>query len=201
MDIASSGFSRGRIIVAVAAVAGVALVVTAVAVFQPQKLFIDQEVNEALPGARLGGTTEGKGAAAQEAGQRSNGAKDAHASAGSKSKGEPSIQTLGAGTFTALAHPAHGRAELLELTDGKRFLRFEDFGVENGPDLRVYLAAAPSSADPAAFEESFIDLGALKGNVGDQNYEIPTGTSLEDYRSAVIWCRRFSAGFAVAPLE
>ena len=47
----------------------------------------------------------------------------------------------------------------------------------------------------------FVDLGGLKGNMGSSNYEIPDEVDLSKFKSAVVWCRRFSVGFAAAPLE
>jgi hypothetical protein len=72
--------------------------------------------------------------------------------------------------------------------------------VDNGPDLKVYLSPEPSSAEEGAFDDGSVSLGDLKGNIGDQNYEIPRGVDLERFRSAVVWCERFGVGFAVAPL-
>jgi hypothetical protein len=104
------------------------------------------------------------------------------------------------GTFRAIDHDAAGKALLLEV-DGAHFLRFENFEVENGPDLRVYLSSAPASGDDSTFDDDFIDLGGLKGNIGNQNYRLPDDADLDRYRSAVVWCRRFSVGFAVADLR
>ena len=176
-------------------VIGIAVLVAAAIVFvfvwfQPQKLVIDSEVNEALPGALpqpLDGGSRGAGSD-----QRSAISKNATPT--------PGMEIIGEGAFRALAHPASGHAKLLEVKGGDRYLRLEDFMVENGPDLRVYLSTAPSDSESAAFGNDFIDLGALKGNVGNQNYRIPTGADLDTVNSAVIWCRRFSVGFAVASI-
>lgn len=108
---------------------------------------------------------------------------------------------LAEGAFQSLEHATSGTAQVLELEDGSRFLRFEDLDTSNGPDLRVYLSEIPASDDWHAYGERFVDLGALKGNRGDQNYEIPEGTDLSHYESGVIWCRRFTVGFGVAPLD
>ena len=89
----------------------------------------------------------------------------------------------------------------MEIGDGRRFLRFEDLSTSNGPDLRVYLSEIPASDDWYAYGERFVDLGALKGNRGDQNYVLPDGLDLSEYKSAVIWCRRFTVGFGVAGLD
>jgi hypothetical protein len=64
----------------------------------------------------------------------------------------------------------------------------------------VYLSAGDPAGEPRALADDFVDLGRLKGNIGDQNYEVPAGTDLEKYRTAVIWCRRFTVAFAAAQL-
>ncbi|MFN2488529.1 MAG: DM13 domain-containing protein [Actinomycetota bacterium] len=111
-----------------------------------------------------------------------------------------SLETLAAGEFRALEHETSGRAVILESGPGRTFLRLQDLQTSNGPDLRVYLSEIPASDDWNAYGERFVDLGALKGNVGDQNYALPSDLDLSHYRSAVIWCRRFTVGFGVAPL-
>jgi hypothetical protein len=178
---------RRRLVLLAGAVIAVAAAFTLIW-FQPQKLVIDQTVNEELPGQSA--------AAATDTDQ-----KRASDSLRNAPEAKPSIETLGAGTFRALAHQVSGRAKLLELRNGDRYLRFESFEVENGPDLRVYAAQAKVTSDADAFGRDFIDLGALKGNVGDQNYRIPAGAPRQTLNSAVIWCRRFSVGFAAAPIE
>jgi hypothetical protein len=167
---------------------GIGLVVAVVAVwFQPQKLFIDKEVNEALPG--------------RENTVSENASEEAGAGSSKNDSQQSATETLGAGSFRALAHDVSGEAKLLQLANGERYLRFENFMVENGPDLRVYVASANARSEASAFGTDFIDLGALKGNVGDQNYKIPVDAARGSLNSAVIWCRRFSVGFAVAPVD
>ncbi len=142
--------------------------------FQPQKLFIEQTVDEALP-------------------------QPMSAMSSHDAPGEPAV--LAEGDFQRLEHPTSGMASIVELADGSRFLRFEDLDTSNGPDLRVYLSEIPASDDWYAYGKRFVDLGALKGNRGNQNYALPPDLDLEQYESAVIWCRRFTVGFGVAPLQ
>ena len=172
------------------ALAGVAVLVFVLVFFQPQKLFIDDEVDEALPAASAGEPAAEEPAGEEPAPKRDG---EARTPAGPK--------TLASGEFRGLDHRGTGRALIVELPDGKRYLRFEDLDVENGPDLKVYLAAAPSSSDSGAFDDDFVNLGELKGNKGNQNYELPDDVDLSKYKSAVVWCQRFSVGFAVAPVE
>ena len=90
---------------------------------------------------------------------------------------------------------------MLHRPGGHLILRLERLATSNGPDLRVYLSHVPAGSGLHAYRTGFIDLGALKGNRGSQNYAIPAGTDLAAFKSAVIWCRRFAVGFGVAPLS
>ncbi len=107
------------------------------------------------------------------------------------------------GTFGPRSHPGEGVAKVLNDGSEQRFLRFEEFATDNGPDLNVYLTTADADADAGEFGASgqFVDLGDLKGNVGEQNYEIPVGVDLEEFDTVVIWCVRFGVAFAAADLE
>ena len=105
------------------------------------------------------------------------------------------------GRFHSVAHETKGTASVHELGGGSRLLRLTDFATSNGPDVRVYLIAAPDASDDATVTKAgYLELGKLKGNEGDQNYEIPAGTDLTKYRAVTIWCRRFGVNFATAPL-
>ncbi|MGH2729625.1 MAG: DM13 domain-containing protein [Actinomycetota bacterium] len=175
-----------------AVMVGAGAVVALVAVllwFQPWKLWVDDRVNEAVPGSVE--------AEADEPDQEQPSPADDTAHGPIRPAGPT---TIASGEFRSLEHTTEGRALVLELPNGDRFLRFEDFETSNGPDLKVYLSSAPASSDDDAFNDDFVDLGTLKGNVGNQNYAIPPDVDLKEYASAVVWCRRFSVGFAVAPL-
>jgi hypothetical protein len=111
-------------------------------------------------------------------------------------------QVLAQGAFHGVAHESQGQAAILQLPDGRRVLRLTDFMTSNGPDVRVLLVAADDAGDHATVSQSgYVDLGALKGNLGDQNYDVPAEVDLARYRAATIWCRRFSANFGTAPLR
>ena len=113
---------------------------------------------------------------------------------------EPQIIVEAAGSFIDRSHPTQGSAMVLGDGSGQRFLRFEDFRTDNGPDLNVYLSAAPPDAPAGDFDNDFVDLGDLKGNVGAQNYEIPAGLDLNRYSTVAIWCVRFGVVFGAAEL-
>jgi hypothetical protein len=70
------------------------------------------------------------------------------------------------------------------------------FAVNNGPDLRVYLV--PGDGKDTG---KHIDLGGLKGNKGNQKYDVAAGADTARYRTVVIWCRAFSVAFARARLR
>ena len=113
---------------------------------------------------------------------------------------QPEIIVEASGSFIDRSHPTEGSAVVLGDGSGQRFLRFEDFRTDNGPDLNVYLSAAPPDAPAGEFDNDFVDLGDLKGNVGSQNYEIPVGLDLDHYSTVAIWCVRFGVVFGVAEL-
>ena len=113
---------------------------------------------------------------------------------------EPRIIVEAAGSFIDRSHPTEGSARVLGDGSGQRFLRFEDFRTDNGPDLNVYLSAAPPDAPAGDFDDDFVDLGDLKGNIGSQNYEIPAGLDLGHYSTVAIWCARFGVVFGAAEL-
>lgn len=106
------------------------------------------------------------------------------------------------GAFEPRAHDGRGQARILELTNGDRVLHLADFETLDGPDLFVYLVGAPDAAGQAALEAGgYLDLGALKGNVGPQNYIIPASADLSRYAGVSIWCRRFRVNFTTARLS
>lgn len=112
-----------------------------------------------------------------------------------------STMTLASGSFHKVAHEAKGTATIHQLPGGQQTLRLTNFETSNGPDLRLYLVAAEDAADSDTVKRAgFIELGALKGNIGDQNYDVPAGTDLSKYKSVTVWCRRFGVNFATAPL-
>jgi hypothetical protein len=97
-------------------------------------------------------------------------------------------------------HRGSGKASIYQLPGGRHVLRFEEFSVTNGPDLHVLLAANPSPTGQSDLGE-YVDLGELKGNLGNQNYEIPEGIDLAQFQSIVIYCQPFHVVFSVAAVS
>jgi electron transfer DM13 len=133
--------------------------------FRPERLFINQRVNEQFPTASAASSQ------------------------------------LASGQFHSGKHETKGTATVFQLADNKKMLRLTNFSTSNGPDVRVYLVAAADANDADTVTKAgFVDLGSMKGNIGDQNYELPANTDLAKYRAVTIWCKRFSVNFGTAPL-
>src|SRR5215204_2216058 len=133
--------------------------------FRPERLFINQKVNEQFPTASA------------------------------------ASNKLASGEFHSGAHETKGTATVFQLANGKKTLRLTDFATSNGPDVHVYLVAANDAKDnDSVTKAGFVDIGTLKGNIGDQNYELPANVDLAQYRAVTIWCKRFSVNFGTAPL-
>jgi hypothetical protein len=154
----------------------------AFAVFGIQTLFYDTEVNEDF---------DVPAPATAEQGSRR---------ADSTATSDPVV--ISTGEFHPVAHPGKGDAIVYRLEDGSHVLRLENLDIFNGPALYVYAVAAEDVKDNETVEEAgFLNLGPLKGNQGNQTYELPIQFDPEKYRSISIWCKRFSVNFATAPLR
>jgi hypothetical protein len=163
---------RRSIIVAAAAVV---VPVAAWALFRPELLLVNKTVNESFPAVSV-----------------------ATVAAPQSTTSTPQLT----GEFHKGAHDTKGTASIYKLGNGQRVLRLTNFMTSNGPDVRVLLIAASDASDNDAVKQSSpIELGKLKGNEGDQNYEIPTNVDLAKYRAVTIWCNRFSVNFGTAPLH
>jgi Electron transfer DM13 len=151
---------------------GVVVVAALWYLFRPELLFVNKTVNEALPPMT------------------------------STSAGAMVPATLAAGQFHNGAHDTAGTATIYQADAGKRLLRLTNFKTSNGPDVHVYLVAASDATDDATVKNAgFLDLGSIKGNEGDQNYDLPATADLEKYRAVTIWCARFNVNFGTAPLQ
>lgn len=103
------------------------------------------------------------------------------------------------GDVRTRAHSSRGTATVVAVAGAGRVLTLTDFETDNGPDLRVYLVRGPVADDGDV--DDFVDLGRLKGNVGDQQYTIPDATDVAAYSTVLVWCRAFSVAFAQADLR
>jgi hypothetical protein len=148
---------------------GLAVLTLAWYAFRPERLFINEIVNESFPATAANVSTM--------------------------------VEPLSYGMFHGVAHETRGTATIYKLSDGKRVLRFTDFETSNGPDVNIYLVAADDASDNETVTKAgFISLGSIKGNKGDQNYDVPADVDLGKYKAVTVWCRRFGVNFATAPL-
>jgi len=109
---------------------------------------------------------------------------------------------LAQGDFYSVAHDGGGIAKIYQVQDVGLVLRLEEFLVENGPELHVYLTTADLVENTSGVDlPEGIDLGELKGLSGDQDYQIPADLDLSRYRSVVIWCAPYKIPFAAAPIQ
>ena len=114
---------------------------------------------------------------------------------------QQSSNVLAKGEFHKAEKAGKGTATVYQLADGKRVLRLTDFETDNGPDLHVRLIAADDARDTASVAKAdFVELAKLRGNKGNQNYDVPADVDLSKYKVVSIWCNRFSVNFAAAPL-
>jgi hypothetical protein len=112
-------------------------------------------------------------------------------------------KVLATGQFSGAdaLHRGTGQVQAIDTGSGL-IVRFSDFEVTNGPDLYVWLVKASKPKESSDVKDSeWLELGVLKGNVGDQNYSVPEGTDLAQYRSVVVWCKQFGVLFASAGLD
>jgi len=113
-------------------------------------------------------------------------------------------QPLYTGRLEGKAHQTSGRATIYKTPDGKQYLRLTDFSTSNGPDVHVVLVRSDEAnltQEIVKGQLDSVELGSLKGNQGDQNYDLPASVDLQKYNAAVIYCERFHAVFGLARLE
>ena len=105
---------------------------------------------------------------------------------------------VASGVFESRVHPGEGTATLIDTADGSTVLTLTDFATDNGPDLLVYLVPADAPADSV---DGFVDLGPLRGNIGDQQYDVPSDVDAGEGWRVVVWCRAFAVNFTEATLS
>lgn len=175
--------------------------------FRPDKLFIDDVVDESLseafvaesPTTTIPPTTTTE---STDTGTETTETTTTTTTPDVPETGEPAV--VASGPFIGTGYSAAGTATIYE-QDGSFVLRFEDdTEIQNGPDLFVWLLAAPdfNGDNPDGDNPTeYIDLGKLKGNIGGQNYQLPPEYDPEIHQSVLIWCLRFTTPFAAATLQ
>ncbi|HZC69304.1 MAG TPA: DM13 domain-containing protein [Jatrophihabitans sp.] len=148
--------------------------------FAPWKLWTNHRVNDALPAV-----------ATEPAPTRQVNTIDAH---------EPRL--LARGKFISHEHSTHGTASIVRLPSGRRVLAIAHLDTSEGPVVKVWLTDQKVTEDGwHVFDDgSYVNLGSLKGNLGNQVYPIPDNADLSVLRSVTIWCDRFDVSFGAAEL-
>ncbi len=191
---------RRRRVLVVLALLAVPVVVAGLLVFQPWKLVVDDVVDESFPAAAAGSTPGSIPAATATA--TASGSPASPSPSASAVAGGPVVEARG--TFITHEHATSGAVLLIRLPDGSRVLRLEGLDTSNGPDLKVWLSDAAVVDGPSGWrtfdDGRYLDLGSLKGNVGNQNYPIPADAELAGLTSLSIWCDRFDVSFGAAEL-
>jgi hypothetical protein len=189
---------RPRLLVGIlVAVLAVGTATVGLTLFQPWRLFTTRTVDEAAPGvtptsATAHAPTAAGGATASGAPSASGAQTSAPAAA------RPTV--VAHGSFSSLAHRTTGDVTLVRLADGSQAIRIVDLSTSDGPDVRVWLSDRSVDAAGDADNGRWLELGPLRGNRGSLTYRVPAGTDAGDYKSLVLWCKRFSVGFGAAPL-
>ncbi len=186
---------RARALWAVGAGAAVVGVVVLGLVFQPWLLFVDVRVDDDIPAASA--------PAAPPV------VRDAPPSASATmvpvEEVAPGPVDLSSGAFISHEHPTTGTVRVIELPGGMRQLAIESLETTNGPDVHVWLSAAPvvEGTDGwfTAAGYPHVDLGPIKGNLGDQLYDIPADLDLAGFPTVELWCEQFSVSFGAAALN
>lgn len=202
----------------IGAVGAVALVV-ALVLFQPWLLFVDKRVDDALPtvATRPAAATPTASAAPQAAGQATASSSPTPADAQAPAEATPVpeateaapaedvVREVAAGTFISHEHDTSGRASIVRLPDGHHQLVFENLSTSLGPDVRVWLSAGPVVEGFAGWttagQHPHLDVAPLKGNLGNQVYDLPADFDPAQWPTVDLWCEDFSVSFGAAALE
>lgn len=116
----------------------------------------------------------------------------------------PTDRVIAQGSFVSHAHATRGAVQIVRLADGRHQLIIRDLRTSDGPDVRVWLSdqPAPTTAPFDIYGQGrHVELGALKGNLGDLVYDIPPAVDVGAYASVDLWCKRFSVSFGAASLQ
>ena len=187
--------------------AGVTVLLVGFLLFRPDKLFVDDAVDESLadafPVAAQTAATEPPATTSTTTTTQPPADKTPPETTAAPTTTTAPPEATGPvvvanGGFYGIDHSAEGTAAVYE-QDGSYVLRFEDdTDIQNGPDLFVWVLAADDYN--GGTPDEYIDLGKIKGNVGGQNYELPADFDPAVHQFVLIWCKRFSVPFAASPL-
>ncbi|RRD06370.1 electron transporter [Arachnia propionica] len=178
--------------------AAVALVVVTIGalVFKPWLLFVNVEVDDAIP--QVAQTSAPADSSA------TSGSEEAAAPAGNDSPEPTGPVLISSGEFISHEHSTTGKASIYRLPDGTHQLALENLETTTGPDVRVWLSAGPvvEGRDGwfTAGQHPHLELAPLKGNRGNQVYALPDDVDPSQWPTVDLWCVAFGVSFGAAPL-
>ncbi|MCU0469349.1 MAG: DM13 domain-containing protein [Arcicella sp.] len=99
------------------------------------------------------------------------------------------------GAFVSGAHPTSGTVKLvIDKTDAsKKYLSFENFKTDPGPDLYIYLAEDKNA-------KGFTSVAKLS-KTGTFTLDIPSEAMTDKQKYVLVWCKQFTVLFGSAKLE
>lgn len=110
------------------------------------------------------------------------------------------MKLVAEGVLHEVEHKGRGKVQLYHAGD-EVTVALTEFDIENGPDLRLRLVDIEDAKDSESVKKAgFVDLGPLKGNIGDQSYKLAEPFDEKKHRALVVWCERFGVNFMTAPL-
>lgn len=177
-----------------ASIAVVAVVVLGL-IFQPWLLFIDVRVDDEIPASA---PTVSAPAAPSTA------ATAPTADPADVVEPQTGPVDLLTGSLISHEHETSGTVRVIENPDGSRQLALIGLQTTNGPGVHVWLSAGPVVEGRegwfTAAGYDHVDLGPIKGNLGDQLYDIPADVDLSVFRTVDLWCVPFGVSFGAAAL-
>lgn len=174
-----------------ATVAAVIVVGIALVVFKPWLLFVNTEVNDTIPSVAAVTTPADSGHGTTES---------------NSSSAAPSGPVIvSQGEFISHEHTTTGTARIYRLPDGSHQLALENLQTSNGPDVRVWLSKGPVIEGTAGWttagQHPHLDVAPIKGNLGNQVYELPADFNPEEWPTVDLWCEDFAVSFGAAALS
>lgn len=174
--------------------------------FQPWLLFVDKPVDDVLPVSvtqQVAAPMSPEAAASTAAGEQRGATTEVAQAAPAETQTGPVV--LNTGQFISHEHETTGTASIIRNENGQHQLVFENLNTSNGPDVHVWVSAGEVVEGLAGFKSADaherIDLGVIKGNKGNQVYDLPADFDASKWKSIDLWCDRFNVSFGAAPLN
>jgi hypothetical protein len=114
-------------------------------------------------------------------------------------------QIIVTGQFASIdsVRQASGNLTIYQNPDGTRLLHIEEnFRISRAPEMHLILTRNPDPmAESTGVGVDYIDIGVLRGNVGQQNYTIPPSVDFNRYPVLAIYSSQYDAVLGTATLQ